>query len=438
MVSTRTLRSMPKGVLTAPGKSPILLIGVLSLLAVFLPVPLFAAGNEAVLYSFKGGGDGLTPSALIFDASGNLYGTTIDGGNYHCNRYAGCGTVFRLSPRAGGGWSKTILWTFGGADGANPEGGLIFDSTGSLYGTSVAGGAYGTVFKLTPNSNGTWNETNLHSFEGRDGSLPAAKLVFDTAGNLYGTTQRGGLYDDGTIFKIAPATNGRWKETVLHSFNGADGANPASELIMDSSGNLYGTTVAGGDMSACLGYGCGTVFELERAARDRWKHKILHSFKGKDGEMPCAGLVFDGPGNLYGTTNEGGDFASQTCLGAGCGTVFMLTPSGRGNWTAKVLHKFHGWTDGFFPYAPLILDAEGNLYGTTWYGSNVFKLTPRGNGSWIETVLHTFNGRDGSFPAVGLIFDRSGNLYGTTDYGGKGSCHSEFGGGCGVVFEIRK
>ena len=224
---------------------------------------------------------------------------------------------------------------------------------------------------------------------------------------------------------------------MLHSFNGKDGNDPASGLIFDSSGNLYGTTMAGGNVNYCYGNGCGTVFKLVPGADGKWTHTVLHSFRGRDGDLPSSTLVLDTAGNLYGTTEEGGDLNSNTCLGYGCGIVFMLTPRTNGSWSEQVLHRFHGWTDGFYPTAGLIFDAAGNLYGTTWYGGNVFKLVPGTNGKWTETVLHAFNGNDGSFPFAGLAFDASGNLYGTTEYGGKlNNCQSEYGNGCGVVFEI--
>jgi len=403
------------------------------------PTPVSAADREKVLYAFKGGKDGVWPSAsLIFDAAGNLYGTTPKGGNFRCDRYfAGCGTVFKLEPVARGQWRKTILHTFRGTDGAYPGGGLIFDSAGNLYGTTISGGGakgWGTVFKLSPGVHGTWTETVLHIFNDQDGGLPAGNLIFDAAGNLYGITQVGGKHDFGNVFKLAPGMNGKWTEIVLHSFNGNDGNNPTSALIFDSLGNLYGSTLAGGDVNYCAPNGCGTVFKLVPGADGRWTHTVLHSFTGKDGSIPSCSLVFDTAGNLYGTTVYGGNL--NTCVDYGCGTVFRMAPDANGKWTETVLHAFNG-NDGSFPYAGLILDANGNLYGTTWYGTNVFKLAPGANGKWTETVLLAFNGKDGWFPGADLVFDTSGNLYGTTEYGGKlNACHSEYGYGCGVVFEI--
>ena len=271
----------------------------------------WAATNEKVLHSFNGNGaDGYQPEAsLIFDAVGNLYGTTYWGGTY------GFGTVFELTPSGGGGWTETVLHSFqpNGTDGNYPIAGLIFDAAGNLYGTTSAGGTYGfgTVFELTPEEGGGWTETVLLNFNGTDGSYPHAGLAFDAAGNLYGTTGYDGTYHYGTVFELTPTAGGGWTETVLHSFgNGTDGASPFAGLIFDAAGNLYGTTSAGGT------YGTGTVFELTGG-----REQVLYSFKsryGADGATPYAGLIFDAAGNLYGTTYWGGNY--------GDGTVFELTP----------------------------------------------------------------------------------------------------------------
>jgi uncharacterized repeat protein (TIGR03803 family) len=331
-----------------------------------------------------------------------------------------------------------VLHIFSGKDGAYPNG-LIFDAAGNLYGTTLGGGGangYGTAFKLAPGLNGRWTETVLHIFNSQNGGLPNGSLILDMAGDLYGTTQTGGTYGYGTVFKLAPGVNGKWTETVLHSFDGKDGNQPASALIFDSLGNLYGTTEAGGNRSYFFGYGGGTVFKLAPGTDGKWTYSLLFSFSLNDGEQPASSLVLDTAGNLYGTTVRGGDLSSFLCLDYGCGTVFRLVPGENGSWTEEVLHKFNG-VDGFAPYAAVIFDAAGNLYGTTWDGGNVFELTPGTNGEWTETVLHTFNGSDGLSPQAGLVFDASGNLYGATDYGGKvNSCYSQYGDGCGVVFEI--
>jgi uncharacterized repeat protein (TIGR03803 family) len=428
--------------LIVPVAALLIIYGIL-----FAPTPASAADQEKVLYSFKGGKDGVSPSVtLIFDAAGNLYGATGEGGDYQCDRFFGCGTVFRLEQIAQGKWKKTTIHTFKGPEGAYP-GGLILDAAGNLYGTTAAGGSKsysGTVFELSPSGHGVWTETVLHAFHNKDGVSPAGSLIFDAAGNLYGTTQLGGAYNSGVVFKLAPDANGGWTETVLHSFNGKDGNLPDSALIFDALGNLYGTTAGGlyGAVSHgnwnCSSAACGNVFKLAPGTDGKWTETVLHSFNGKDGVEPAASLVLDKAGNLYGTTVFGGDLKLTECGGYGCGTVFKVAPGTNGKWTETVLHKFNGFVDGSYPYAEMIFDATGNLYGTTWYsGGMVFKLAPSADGKWKETIIRRFNGDDGANPVAGLVFDKSGNLYGTTQFGGKHDiCQDQFGNGCGVVFEI--
>ncbi len=376
--------------------------------------------TEKVLYSFNINGP---HSGLIFDAAGNLYGTDGRGGTY------GIGTVFELTPQAGGGWTEQVLYTFNGTatDGASPYAGLISDAAGNLYGTTLEGGdSWGTVFELTPQAGGGWTEQVLHSFNafnGTDGFLPYAGLIFDAAGNLYGTTSGGGTFGGGTVFELTPQSGGGWTEQVLYSFNqnGTDGYTPEAGVIFDAAGNLYGTTYWGGT------YDHGTVFELTAQAGGGWTEQVLHSFNGTDGSHPNAGLIFDGVGNLYGTTSAGGTYDN--------GTVFELTAQAGGGWTENVLHSFNdNGTDGYNPQAGLVFDGSRNLYGTTMYGGlngdgTVFELTPRAGGTWTENVLYDFgNGTDGHGPAAGLIFDGAGNLYGTTLFGGANSY--------GAVFEL--
>jgi uncharacterized repeat protein (TIGR03803 family) len=310
--------------------------------------------------------------------------------------------------------------------------GLVLDSACNLYGTTSGGGVYGrgTVFELTRDSNGGWTEHVLHDFTGgKDGEAPYASPIFDEAGNLYGTTRYGGISGNGAVFELTPHSNGRWTERVIHQFTGReDGGQPESGLILDASGNLYGTASDGGDSSDCV-YGdppgCGVAFELIPASNGEWKEKVLHAFTGKDGLSPLARLVFDGAGaNLYGTTF--GDSIS------GGGTVFELAHGSDGEWTEHVLYRFSRGKDGSNPAAGLILDAAGRLYGTTEFGGNfdsgvVFELYTS-NGRWTEHVLHDFTGGlDGSIPLASVIFDRAGNLYGTTSEGGFGN---------GTVFEL--
>ena len=394
-----------------------------------IAVPLFAATQERVLYSFGNGKDGSLPfSGLIFDEAGNLYGTTFSGGDY------GKGTVFELTPGTSGTWTETVLYSFCSAsncsDGSSPQASLIFDTVGNLYGTTAYGGSgncipgCGTVFQLAPGANGTWTETVLHTFEdnGEDGYYPLASLLFDAAGNLYGTTYGGGAHNVGTVFQLAPGENGAWTEIILHSFsgNGEDGYYPLASLLFDAAGNLYGTSYYGG------AYGLGTVFQLAPGANGKWTETVLHRFgKGEDGSEPHAGLIFDAAGNLYGSTADGGAYNA--------GAVFQLTAGTHGKWLGMVAHSFKPKiTDGYLPLASLIFDAAGNLYGTTYLGGasgtacsgggcgTVFQLTPESNGKWKEQVLYSFtdNGTDGWWPTSCLVFDAVGNLYGTTEMGG--------------------
>ncbi len=342
--------------------------------------------TETVLYTFCmlwACGDGDQPAAgLIFDGAGNLYGTTAGGGIH------GDGTVFEMSPNGSGGWTETVLHSFNdnGTDGADPQfAALIFDARGNLYGTTVVGGIHcggygcGTAFELSPREGGGWTETVLHSFgNGTDGQNPYAGLIIDAAGNLYGTTGGGGIHGDGTVFELSPREGGGYTETVLHSFGNPatqDGNGPLGGLISDAAGNLYGTTEGGGIHSG------GTAFELSPREGGGWTETLLHSFGNpatQDGFAPSAGLISDSAGNLYSTTFLGG---IHSCQGAGCGTVFELTPRQGGGWTETVLHSFNdNGSDGFYPEDGLILDAHGNLYGTTPSGGigagTVFEITP--------------------------------------------------------------
>ena len=372
------------------------------------------AQTETVLYSFGGSPDGQRPyGALVMGANGNLYGTTFVGGAHNY------GSVFQLTPAG----AETVLHSFNVSDGEHPYAGLVFDGQGNLYGTTEGGGAYshGTVFKLTP----AGAETILHSFAGPtgDGAYPYGGLIIDGQGNLYGTTSAGGTQNHGTVFKLTPAG----AETVLYSFAGlttGDGVNPHGGLIIDGQGNLYGTTEAGGSLG-----GHGTVFKLTPAGTET----VLHSFNGSDGDLPYAGLVMDAQGNLYGTTWEGGAYLQ--------GTVFKVTATG----TETVLHSFENKSTGHLfggalPYAGVVMDGQGNLYGTTYEGGTgttclqgcgtVYKLASDGT----FAVLYSFAAApDGQNPYAGLIMDGNGNLYGTTSSGGASSnCSS----GCGTVFKV--
>jgi uncharacterized repeat protein (TIGR03803 family) len=378
------------------------------------------APKYKVLHNFTGS-DGNGPySGVIIDQKGNLYGTTVGGGSGGC-----CGTVFELTRNLDGKWTESLLHTFenNGRDGAAPYGGLIFDAAGNLYGTAYGGGAHngGNAFELTPGQV-EWTETILYSFgtHSHDAYAPSAGLVMDSVGNLYGTGH--------AVFELKP-TSGGWNEKVLHRFcswtNCRDGDGPFAGLILDASGNLYGTTEAGGGICGS----CGVVFELTPTSGGRWKELVLHRFdnNGKDGYTPGGGaLMMDGSGNLYGTTETGG------CCG---GTAFKLTPGSGGHWKETILYNFKPGAGGWFPTAGVVMDKAGNLYGTTVDGGNascscgvVYKLAPGAKGKWTYTVLHRFSGTDGAIPAGNLILDDQGNFYGGTVLGGPAND--------GVVFEL--
>jgi uncharacterized repeat protein (TIGR03803 family) len=331
-----------------------------------------------LLYSFKWDGkDGTCPYARItLDDKGNLYGTTIRGG------VNDCGTVFQLTPSGGGRWIERVIYNFTGiTDGAAPYGDLVIDQSGRLYGTTYSGGANtcitqgcGTVFELLPTKSG-WKQKVIYTFAGGDdGFGPFAGPVFGSDGSLYGTTNRGGSetcsQSCGTVFQLKHI-NSRWKESVLHSFSGEnDGGAPYSGVILDSHGNLYGTTSAGGTI------GFGTAFELKHQ-RGVWTEVVLYSFgEGFAGDAPLGSLVLDSGHRLYGTTSAGGK--------TGAGAVFELSHSPSG-WSTTVLYDF-SFTDGDTSTAGLVLDNAGNLYGTTSQGGGsrecengcgvAFELTP--------------------------------------------------------------
>jgi uncharacterized repeat protein (TIGR03803 family) len=402
----------------------LLAISVLISLALAMPA---AAQRETVLYSFGSGG--ITPYAgLLLDSAGNLYGTTAAGGANDA------GTVFELTRAASGGWTETTLHSFTGADGDFPIASLLMDSVGNLYSTTADGGAYGagTVFELTRSANGTWTETVLRSFNGSDGATPLSSLIFDGEGNLYGASNSGGISNFGAVFELRPSTSGSWTENLLYSFrHGLQSGGPYGGLVFDSSGNLYGTTFQGG------GYADGIVFELVQNAGGGWMEKVLHIFNYSDGVGPSSSLIFDSFSNLYGTTEGGGGTACGTTeIGGirGCGVVFELKPQSGGGWTEQVLHRFGSGTDGAYPKGSLVMDATGNLYGTSagggaYNGGTVFQLIPLTDGLWTEKILYSFTGgADGFLPQGAVIFDAAGNLYGTT-YGGGAY-------GNGTVFEI--
>jgi len=348
--------------------------------------------TENILTTFDHLQNGWNPAAgLVADTSGNYYGVTLAGGTSTTTCVEGCGVVFELSPTSGGGWQQTVLHDFGAlGDGEYPEGGLAIDAAGNLYGTTAYGGAnnFGTVFKLKPTSSG-WKETVLHSFTGGvDGATPQASIILDPSRNIFGTTYAGGNLGAcpktsgcGVAFELSAGASG-WKESVLHTFTGGvDGANPLAGLVFDAYGNLFGTTYVGGDLNACSTRGCGTVFELSHTSKG-WKITVRRTFGGgSNGSNPAAGLTFDPAGNLYGTTQTGGQIPCAFEQGnPGCGVVFKLAPA-TGLWNFTVLHAFTAHPDGAYPNDTLVFDQSGNLYGTTTFGGVdgdgiVFEVTP--------------------------------------------------------------
>jgi uncharacterized repeat protein (TIGR03803 family) len=435
-------------------------------LFMLLAMPSRIAAQETaqytVLHTFRGA-DGSTPyGSVISDSNGNLYGTTLGGGNTantpcQNNPFGpdGCGVVYKID-RDGG---EAVLYRFkGGPDGAFPSSELLLDSAGNLYGTARGGGILttdspcsfisgcGVVFKLDRDL----NESILYSFKGgSDGFGVSSGLTRDEAGNLYGTTVGGGISNPactgdgppgscGVVYKVDPKGN----ETALHAFTGgSDGYGPFGSLLRDWQGNLFGVASNGGDISSpfCNGtvlalsgaLGCGTVFKIDLAGG----FSVIHTFQGKDGgPFPDGWLAADYWGNIYGITGNGGSAVSSTNLGDG--TIFKIGGGGE----ESVLYNFPGGADGFTSLGSVILDGLGNLYGATYFGGDttdpacsavggcgvVFRLDPQGH----YTVLHTFKGADGANPEASLYMDQHGDIYGTTTAGGDPTCN------CGVVFKI--
>jgi uncharacterized repeat protein (TIGR03803 family) len=406
-------------------RSAILLVFVVGVTATIVQAQTFT-----VLHSFSGGPDGANPLAgLSMDRAGNLYGTASMGG-------LGYGTIYKLA-RHGSSWTLNPLYQFHGLpDGFFPEARVTIAADGTLYGTTFYGGIAGsgclqggpaqcgTVFHLQPAPHVcttplcSWTETQLHEFN----NYPSVfwpnfgDLTFDRAGNLYGVAFSGG-HTGGGVYQMTPASGG-WTETDIYLFphNGVN-FQPVGGVIADSAGNLYGTTYGAPTVGTY-----GSVYELTPSGSG-WTLSTLYTFQnGSDGGAPRADLIMDSAGNLYGTTSVGGP-------GVG-GTVWELSPSGSG-WNFSVIYSFPGSTFG--PFSPVLMDAAGNLYGTTLAGGafqqgSVFKLT-HSDGGWTYTSLHDFTGdSDGRSPYGHLIFDASGNLYGTAGWGGSS--------GNGVVWEI--
>jgi uncharacterized repeat protein (TIGR03803 family) len=416
------------------------------MLTLLIAIPTFAgtllATDVTNLYSFTGIPDGNTPiGSLVADAAGNLYGVTFVGGTLGgCtrNKVVNCGTVFELKPGSGGTYTETIIHDFGGAgDGQVPLGGLIIDQAGNLYGTTSGGGVFheGIVFQLSPQSGGGWTETILYNFgqnNASDASEPGAGLIFDSAGNLYGTTQLGGATDNGAVFELSPPSgSGAWTENVLYSFQGgSDGSYPYGGLAIDYRGALYGTTHLAG-LGGEPGY--GTLFELvPPSGGSSWTESVLHRFTGKsDGGRPQGNLLRIGQ-SLYGTTSS---------ISGGAGTVFEVSPSAGGVNFETIYTLPTSDQEGNDPTSGVILGPGDELLGTAQNGGDVqggtiFELVPHSGGAWTFSLVATLGDFGLSSPQG--LFIHNGRLYGVASYGGDQHCVSGGSGvkGCGAVFSI--
>jgi uncharacterized repeat protein (TIGR03803 family) len=421
----------------------VVFLAALFAVLMFAGATFAAAQTESVIHAFQSTSktDGNGPYGLVADNKGNLYGVTYGGGRY------AWGTVYKLTPPAkqGGAWTQSVLYSFtGAADGGGPTGNLYLDPKNNIHGTTTHGGiGSGVVFELSPGK--PWTETVLHNFVGgKDGIYPNGGLISDGHGTLYGTTSGGGSDEYGIVFRLSPPTKSgdAWTEATLYAFQGGgtDALGPVAGMVRDASGALYGTTEDGGENNL------GAVFKLTppSGGKGSWSESVLYSFTGyTDGQYPVASLIFDGNGALYGTTVSGGVGAGQ----CGCGTIFQLTPpdGGSGPWTENTLYTFNGSGDGANPTDNLIFDSTGALYGTASLGGNTalscfigvnngcgiaFKLNPPSTqgGTWAQSVLHTFqDGSDGAYPIAPLV-QVGTTFYGTTYEGGQR--------GLGTVFEI--
>jgi uncharacterized repeat protein (TIGR03803 family) len=352
----------------------------------------------------------------------------------------------------------TLLHSFHGRPAANPDSELIAGPDGGFYGTSGFPNTSGcppklcgTVFEIKHTSSG-WRFQVIHNFRGPqgDGESPAGSLIFDKAGNLYGTTFSQGSSacltqhtDCGTVFKLSRTSKGGWAEKVLYRFTGNnDGAFPGGNLALDAAGNLYGDTLGGGSFigNTCSTFGCGVVYELSPGS-SAWTETVLYTFTGGSDGWEPEWLTSDNNGNFLGVARFGGT-VNSTCGSNGCGTVFRLAP-GAGGWTQSVLYSFSGGSDGGYPSSKLIFDSRGNVYGTAAGGGSsacsggcgiIFELSQNGSG-WNFKDLYSFSGTDGEFPN-GILFDPAGNISGNILGVAAGGIHSCPGAGCGVLFKL--
>lgn len=424
---------------TSRTKIALLFVGIMLIL---FKCGVVAAQNESIIYNFASPLAAYSPAAgLVADQNGNFYGTTWGGGSN------GTGTVYELQRMPGGTWAENVIFSFPtlGNQYGYAANAVIFDHSGNIYGTTTQGGGWGcgddqgnvwgcgTVYELSPSTGGGWSETNLYSFlGGTDGSAPSGGLVMDSAGNLYGVTNIGGTATNhsGEVFKISPQSGGGWLKTEIYSFGGErhPEGGPQGPLAIDAAGNLYGAAEV--------------IYKLSLDSQGMWVHKVLYDFGAHDdGEVARGGLIFDTAGNLYGTTGGGGKF--------GNGTAFKLIPAEKGQWSEIILHSFDNMEGNFpagnlamdnvgdlygtltASVSPEIRRPEGGCLGGAIGCGLVYELRSRENGFEYK-ILHHFaeNGVDGYFPLGGVTLDASGKLYGTTIYGGTGNL--------GIVYELSK
>lgn len=394
------------------------------------------AQTETTLFTFPNGTVTTNPFTLVADGHGNYFGTAI-GGN---------GSVFELSAGTGGGWTVTTIYAFPGAAGPYYPEGIALDSSGNIFVACAGGPPYGSIAELTPNGAGGYAEKTIFQFNGKNGRNPLGVLVLDAAGNIYGTTNAGGQCTAestgcGVAYELSRQIGGTWKETILYRFGAysGDGRFPASGLAFDTKGNLYGTTQGGG-LTGCPNSTeyCGTVFELVHTAQG-WREKILYRLSIFQGEYPWAVPTLDGAGNLYATAYEGGARLF--------GTVFQLTATSQGEWKFHLIHSFSSFETGAVLVGGVTLDAAGNVIVSTQDGGidgppcltggtdagcgTVWRFTPTATGKWSSQLLYVFTGgSDGrELDDLKLVLDGGGNIFGVAAYGGDSNSD-------GTIFEI--
>lgn len=445
-----------------PRPIPRHLVAVVFIIVVLLSLTCaaLAAGPQYnPLYAFNTRSVGNYPTGVVGDANGNLYGVTFEGGTANL----GTIYELSPPAQQGQSWTESVLYNFtGGQDGGNPYVELTLDKSGNLYGSSQGGvnSHTATIFELSPNG-GSWTFTPIYSFPASYGTpfTIGSSLIFDQSGNLYGEVAAPSSSALGFVYELSPPAQagGAWTEATLYTFQGAnvgeDGTWPSGGLSFDAQGNLYGTTEEGGvpGRKQCNSAGCGIVFELSPPAQPggAWTETILYRFLAQtDGGNPEGGVAFDKSGNLFGTAFDGGDGVFT----AGSGVVFELTP-GNGTWIETVIYTFDAAKGAGLkgPSAGVILDPSGRVYGTTFSSRNlnctllpcggVFALVPpkQAGGEWTEFNLHVFSGPPDGDEPNGRLYLGKNALYGVTEYGGdENTKQCKDAGGCGLIFQITR